>query len=118
MTYEHMADDVAALLRHLKIEQADVFGYSMGGSVALAIAIRHPEVVRKVAINGSYFGKLEEAFGPESVRQFQNLPAPADFPPQVKDAYAKVAPIRSTSRGWSPRSRSWGWSSRASLART
>jgi pimeloyl-ACP methyl ester carboxylesterase len=92
LTHEHMADDVAALLRHLKIEQADVFGYSMGGTVALAIAIRHPEVVRKVAINGSYFGKLEEAFGPESARQFQNMPAPADFPPHVKEAYAKVAP--------------------------
>jgi pimeloyl-ACP methyl ester carboxylesterase len=92
LTYEQMADDVAALLQHLKIEQADIFGYSMGGTVALAIAIRHPEVVRKVAINGSYYGKLEEAFGPESFRQFQNLPAPADFPPPVKDAYAKVAP--------------------------
>jgi pimeloyl-ACP methyl ester carboxylesterase len=92
LTYEQMADDVAALLQHLKIEQADIFGYSMGGTVALAIAIRHPEVVRKVAINGSYYGKLEEAFEPESVRQFQNLPAPADFPPHVKDAYAKVAP--------------------------
>ena len=77
--------------KHLKIEQADVFGYSMGGTVALAIAIRHPEVVRKVAINGAHFGKLEEAFEPELFRQFQNLPA--DFaPPPLKDAYDKVAP--------------------------
>ena len=91
LTCEHMADDVAALLRHLKIEQADVFGYSMGGKVALAIAIRHPEVVRKVAINGSHFGKLEEAFEPESFKQFQGLP-PDFAPPPLKDAYDKVAP--------------------------
>jgi pimeloyl-ACP methyl ester carboxylesterase len=30
LTYEQMADDVAALIGHLGIEQADVFGYSMG----------------------------------------------------------------------------------------
>ena len=42
ITYERMADDVAALIRHLGIGQADVFGYSMGGGVALQLAIRHP----------------------------------------------------------------------------
>src|SRR5215217_4953527 len=50
LTYEHMADDVAALLRHLGIEEADVFGFSMGGSAALQVAIRHPEVVRKLVV--------------------------------------------------------------------
>jgi pimeloyl-ACP methyl ester carboxylesterase len=48
LSYEQMADDVAALLRHLEIEEADIFGYSMGGGVALQVAIRHPEVVRKL----------------------------------------------------------------------
>src|SRR5262249_10097365 len=61
LSSEQMADDVAGLLKLLKIEQADVFGYSMGGNVALALAIRHPSMVRKVAINGSSFGKLEDA---------------------------------------------------------
>jgi pimeloyl-ACP methyl ester carboxylesterase len=32
LTFEQMADDSAALLKHLKIEQADIFGYSMGSS--------------------------------------------------------------------------------------
>ena len=41
-TYKAMADDTAALLRHLGIEQADIFGFSMGGGVALQVAIRHP----------------------------------------------------------------------------
>lgn len=55
ITYEQMADDVAALMEHLGIEQADVAGYSMGGSVTLQVAMRHPDLVRKVvAISGQY----------------------------------------------------------------
>ncbi len=50
LTIEQMADDVAAALRQLGIEQADIFGYSMGASVALHVAIRHPEVVRKLVL--------------------------------------------------------------------
>src|SRR5215204_13722 len=50
LSYEQMADDTAALLRHLGIEQADVFGYSMGGGVALQVAIRHPDLVRKLVV--------------------------------------------------------------------
>ena len=42
LSYEQTADDVAALLRHLGIGEADVFGYSMGGGVALQLAMRHP----------------------------------------------------------------------------
>jgi pimeloyl-ACP methyl ester carboxylesterase len=45
ITYEGMADDVAALLDFLAIGKADIFGYSMGASVALQMAIRHPEMV-------------------------------------------------------------------------
>jgi pimeloyl-ACP methyl ester carboxylesterase len=40
-----MADDIAALMKHLGIEKADVMGYSLGGGVALQTAIRHPEVL-------------------------------------------------------------------------
>jgi pimeloyl-ACP methyl ester carboxylesterase len=47
---EHMADDVAAALRHLGIAQADIFGYSLGAGVALHLALRHPEVVRKLVL--------------------------------------------------------------------
>jgi pimeloyl-ACP methyl ester carboxylesterase len=46
--YEQMAEDTAALLRSLKIEAADFFGYSMGGNIALQVAMRHPDLVRKV----------------------------------------------------------------------
>src|SRR5687767_10371206 len=44
LTIEGMADDVAAALQALGIQQADVFGYSMGSDVALQLVIRHPDV--------------------------------------------------------------------------
>src|SRR5919112_4402640 len=50
LSIEQMADDVAAALRQLGIERADIFGYSMGASVALHLAIRHPDVVHKLVL--------------------------------------------------------------------
>lgn len=50
MTLEGMAEDVAAALPQLGIEQADVLGYSSGGSVALHFATRHPEMLRKLIL--------------------------------------------------------------------
>lgn len=50
LSCEAMADDVAALLAQLEIAQADVLGYSLGGNVALQLAIRHPEVVRRLIV--------------------------------------------------------------------
>src|SRR5215211_8691815 len=50
LSMEQMADDTAAALRQLGIERADNFGYSMGAGVALQLAIRHPEVVRKLVL--------------------------------------------------------------------
>ena len=53
-----MADDAAALLNQLKVKNAEFFGYSMGGTVALGVAIRHPELVRKLAVLGSATGSM------------------------------------------------------------
>jgi hypothetical protein len=47
-----MADDAAELPRKLKIERADFFGYSMGGSIALELAMHHPELVGKLVWAG------------------------------------------------------------------
>lgn len=49
-SFEQMADNTAALIDHLGLEQADLMGYSLGGGVALQTAIRHPNVVRKLLI--------------------------------------------------------------------
>jgi pimeloyl-ACP methyl ester carboxylesterase len=48
LDYELMADDTVAVLRHLGIERADLWGYSMGAFIALHVALRNPEVVRKL----------------------------------------------------------------------
>ena len=52
MTCEQHADDIAALLKQLKIERADFFGDSFGGTIAVMMAVRHPELVRRVVSHG------------------------------------------------------------------
>ena len=55
LSYEGMADDVSGLLKHLKVDSADVVGYSMGGGVAFQFAVRHPEQLRRLVIlSGTY----------------------------------------------------------------
>ncbi len=114
LSYEQMAEDIAALLRHLKIEDADVFGYSMGGGVALQIAIRHPEVVRKLVLasvsynnDGIYPEVLEaiETITPETFagtpwrEEYDRIaPNPEDFPTLV----AKLKELDLTFVGWPP----------------
>jgi pimeloyl-ACP methyl ester carboxylesterase len=55
LRFELMADDIAALIGHLGLTRADVFGFSLGGGVALQTAIRHPEVVRKLVLVSAPF---------------------------------------------------------------
>ena len=54
-TSENLADDVAALLQYLKLPRADIIGYSMGGRVAMDVAVRHPDQVRRVVVMSSTF---------------------------------------------------------------
>jgi pimeloyl-ACP methyl ester carboxylesterase len=103
-SYENLADDVAALLDFLEIEQADLIGYSMGGGVAMQCAIRHPEKVRKVVSISAAFrldGLVKEALDafprltPESFKgspieaEYKKLsPTPDDFPNFIKRVIA------------------------------
>jgi pimeloyl-ACP methyl ester carboxylesterase len=48
LSFEAMADDIAALIGQLGLQKADLMGYSLGGGVALQTAIRHPDLVRKL----------------------------------------------------------------------
>lgn len=57
LRFELMADDIAALMKHLGIEQADVMGYSLGGGVAMQTAIRHPGLVRKLVVVSAAFNR-------------------------------------------------------------
>jgi pimeloyl-ACP methyl ester carboxylesterase len=114
LSYEQMADDVAALLRHLEIEEADVFGYSMGGGVALQVAIRHPEVVRKLVVASASHASdhmhtelLEmiptitpEAFAGSPIEEdyLRTAPNPEDFPTLV----AKLKQLDMEPFAWLP----------------
>lgn len=48
ITYQNLADDVAAFMDAVGLTKADVFGYSMGGQTGLQLAIRHPAKVNKL----------------------------------------------------------------------
>jgi len=90
LTYEHMADDVAALLRHLGIEQADVFGFSTGGGVALQLAIRHPEVVRKLVVASASY--TSDGMHPELLEMTPSITPEAFAGSPIEKAYLRSAP--------------------------
>lgn len=50
LSIDQMAEDVAAAIDALGFEKADVFGYSMGSAIALQLAIRHPDKVRRLGL--------------------------------------------------------------------
>ena len=89
MTFEQMADDTAELLKQLKVKKADVLGYSDGGSVAIGIAVRHPDLVRKLVVVGTNYNP--GGYYPE-VLEFRKNAKPEDVPAELQAAYAKVAP--------------------------
>jgi pimeloyl-ACP methyl ester carboxylesterase len=89
MTIEAMADDVVALLDHLGIAEADLFGFSLGGLVACAVALGAPARVGKLILASA------DAYRPADRESAplddDRMPAPADFQ-AMRDAYDAVAP--------------------------
>jgi pimeloyl-ACP methyl ester carboxylesterase len=88
--YKDLASDIAGLMKHLKLDSADVVGYSFGGTVAMQLAIDHLQIVKKMIIISTaykYDGwlpqvrKILESFNPDF---FDNTP--------LKPAYEKIAP--------------------------
>jgi len=57
LTSAGLASDVLGLLEHLQVEEVDVFGFSVGGAVALHLAIRHPELIRKAIVSSVSFNR-------------------------------------------------------------
>ena len=87
--FESSADDVAALLRHRGIPQADIFGFSNGASIALQVAIRHPGLVRKLVF-ASAMTRREGAY--PALWEFMEQAKFADMPQPLKDAFLRVNP--------------------------
>lgn len=88
--YETMADDVASLLTVLGIEQADLFGYSVGGGVALQMAIRHGDRVNRLVLAATAM-KHDGSF-PEVLAAFDQMEASAPMIAQQ----IKQSPLAST----------------------
>ena len=88
-SFTQSADDAAALLRHLDIERADFIGYSNGGTIALQIAIRHPQIVRKLVLMSCNYKR--DAMDPEFWAGFEQTKV-SDMPAELRDAYLAVAP--------------------------
>jgi len=91
-SFEQDADDVAALLKYLKIEKANFFGFSNGGTTTLQIAIRHPELVNKIVdLSGAYRrdGFIDGFFEGFNGATLDNMPE------ALKAAFLKVTPDKS-----------------------
>ena len=90
LSYEQLSDDVAALIRHLGIERADVFGYSLGGGAAFQLAMRHPELVRKLVVASA--SSTSDGVHPEVWEGIDQItPELFDGTPW-KEEYDRVAP--------------------------
>jgi len=77
---EDMADDIAAFIRALGLEQVDLLGFSLGGMQAQDVALRHPRRVRKLMLLGT--GPRGGAFGSDKRVLFhatQPVPSLEDF---------------------------------------
>lgn len=57
LSFEQDADDIAQLLKYLKVDKADIFGFSNGASTTLQVAIRHPELVNKIIVASTFYKK-------------------------------------------------------------
>lgn len=73
ISYEGMADDVSGLLKHLKIDSADILGWSMGGGVAFQFAVRHPEQLRRLVVVSAPYAN--DGWWPETVDSFATFNA-------------------------------------------
>jgi pimeloyl-ACP methyl ester carboxylesterase len=93
-----LANDVTGIMDYLKIDSADVVGYSMGGSVAYQFAVQNPNRLRKLVIISSTFKTngwlpvINSAFENFKPELFDNTP--------MKAAYDAVAPDKTKWRNF------------------
>lgn len=90
ITYSTLATDVAGVMKHLKIDNADILGYSFGGAIAYQLAIQNPELVKKLIIISATY--KSEGWQPEVRNVLQTMqPEFLDNTP-LKTEYISVAP--------------------------
>jgi pimeloyl-ACP methyl ester carboxylesterase len=108
-----LTSDVVGLLRHLGVAQADVFGFSVGGAVALRLAITHPELVRKLIVSSVSFHpdgdrpENKEAVGAMTVEMIAGTPmeqaylAKSPHPEKLQVLLDKLGAYDEGFPGWS-----------------
>jgi pimeloyl-ACP methyl ester carboxylesterase len=90
LSHATLASDVAGVMDHLKIDSADVVGYSFGGSVAYQFAIQSPKRVRKLVIISSTY--KSSGWRPEIANAFKNMKPEMFANSPMKAAYDAIAP--------------------------
>lgn len=91
-TLDNLASDVVGVLDHLGIDQADFFGFSLGGLVGTQVALRSPEQVGRLVGASVHFradGYHPDVFAMEAGSR--RLPSEQDFA-DMMSAHAAVAP--------------------------
>lgn len=89
-TYEQFADDVAAFMDVIGVEQADVFGFSMGASTAIQFALRHPERVNKlIVVSGTY---NSSGATPDLLPMLQSMTPEMFIGTPIEAEYRRLAP--------------------------
>lgn len=88
-----MADDIAALIKHVKLDRPDLVGFSLGGAVAVHTAARHPALVGRLVAISTPFKRT--GYYPEILAQQQHVSA--DMAEAMKatpmyQLYSSVAP--------------------------
>ena len=108
-----LAGDVVALLDHLELERASLIGFSMGGGVALQVAIDRPERVEKVVVGGVGDAALDALHDPDDVARLVTAfeaPALDDVPPGPARAIRRNAELAGADlRALVPFLRNGGW---------
>jgi len=87
--FEDSADDTAGLLNYLHVDRADFFGFSNGGSIALHVAIRHPNLVRRLVVCTAI---MKRSWVPAPFWEAMKAAEPSTMPAELREAYLKVAP--------------------------
>ena len=95
---ELMAEDIAALIKYLKLDRPDVMGYSLGGGVAFFVALRHPELVGKLVLVSTPIRR--NAFYPDILGQQGQVTAEAAEAMKQTPMYQLYASIAPRPEDW------------------
>ena len=92
ISIEQYAEDVVGLLKYLRISKADFLGESYGGNTAAMIAVRYPELVRRVVTYSATFAPPPSTLNPETTHYDHQPTAESRDVQFQRESNEKVAP--------------------------